>query len=572
MAILIDEHKRVLIQGITGREGMTRARLMKEYGTNVVAGTTPGRGGSNVEGIPVYDTVREAVRAANGIDVSVIFVPAPLVKGAALEAIDAGVKLLVLVPDRVPMYDALEIAAAAEQAGARFIGPNTLGLLSPGRGVLGMMGGRAARAKEWFVPGRVGVTSRSGGVTTSIAYYLGKQGVGCSTVVHVGGDSVVGMTHPDVLHLFEQDDDTDLVVMYGEIGTTQEEEAAALIESGVFTKPLVAYIGGKAAKSGTRFSHAGAIIEGGRGTYESKVERLKSVGVHIVESFADIPCVTADVLRDLKPRPKRVAASAETPAKLTRQTSDLHWSTAITAIQPNEIRLRGHRIDELMGEVTFSQAIYLALTGQMPSDAIGRIIDAIFVSSIDHGASPPSTLAARTVASTGAPLNAAVAAGILSINKHHGGAIQACIEMVQEVLKSVTDEHSIAQSAADLVASYRQSKQRLPGFGHRVHTSDPRTARLLGMADELGLAKEGIAAIRALEAAPAQQASLPINVDGAIAAILHDIGITAELGNAFFMIARLPGLVAQVQEERTRERPMRQIHPSDHDYDGAMPS
>ncbi|MBX3085934.1 MAG: citryl-CoA lyase [Anaerolineae bacterium] len=264
----------------------------------------------------------------------------------------------------------------------------------------------------------------------------------------------------------------------------------------------------------------------------------------------------------------------ESPAsKSARKSDDLHWSTAITAIQPNEIRLRGYRIDELMGDITFSQAIYLALTGHMPTDAIGKIIDAIFVSSIDHGASPPSTLAARTVASTGAPLNAAVAAGILSINKHHGGAIQACIEMVQDVLNAVTADHTIDQSAADLVASYKQSKQRLPGFGHRVHTSDPRTARLLGMADELGLAKDGIAAIRALETALTAQSNspLPINVDGAIAAILYDIGITAELGNAFFMIARLPGLVAQVQEERTRERPMRQIHPSDHDYDGPAP-
>ncbi len=296
MAILIDQTKRVLVQGITGREGSVRTRLMMEYGTRVVAGCTPGKGGRVVHGVPVFDTVAEAQENVGPIDISVIFVPAPLVKEAALEAIEASIKLLVLIPDRVPLYDVLEIIRAAEKRGAQFIGPNTVGVLSPGKGVLGMMGGTAESARAWFKPGPVGIVSRSGGMSASTAYYLGKQGMGTSTIVHVGGDAIVGMPLPDVLKLFQADEETKAVVMFGEIGTSQEERVAELIERGEFTKPLIAYIGGRAAKSGTRFSHAGAIVEGNRGTYEGKVRRLRQVGAYLVETFNDVPQVTRRIL------------------------------------------------------------------------------------------------------------------------------------------------------------------------------------------------------------------------------------------------------------------------------------
>ncbi|HML21979.1 MAG TPA: CoA-binding protein [Aggregatilinea sp.] len=296
MAILIDATKRVLVQGITGREGLARTRLMASYGTQVVAGVTPGKGGQTIEGIPVYDTVGEAWEQSGPIDISVLFIPAPLVKSAALESIAAGIKLLVIVPDRVPIYDVLEIADAAQRAGALFVGPNTLGVLSPGQGVLGMMGGRAASAREWFFPGPVGISSRSGGITTSMAYYLAQAGIGASTLVHVGGDPIVGLPHPAVMRLFEQDPATKAIVMFGEIGTSQEEQVADLIEAGALTKPVIAYIGGKSARSGTRFSHAGAIIEGGRGTHEGKVARLRDAGATVVDAFNNIPAATRDVL------------------------------------------------------------------------------------------------------------------------------------------------------------------------------------------------------------------------------------------------------------------------------------
>jgi len=296
MSILIDEKMRVAVQGITGREGRVRTKLMVEYGTRVVAGITPGRQGQEVCGVPVFDTMQAAHAQKGPIDVSVLFIPAARVKAAAREALEAGVKLLVIVPDRVPLWDALEIAALAKKKGARFIGPNTLGLISPGKAVLGMIGGKAESARDWFKPGPVGVISRSGGITTAISYYLGRTGIGLSTVVHVGGDSIVGTPHPDAVQLFENDDETRAVVMFGEIGTTQEERVADLIEQGKFTKPLIAFIGGAAATSGTRFSHTGAIIEGNRGTHAGKVKRLKAAGAFVVDDFNDIPEVTRKVL------------------------------------------------------------------------------------------------------------------------------------------------------------------------------------------------------------------------------------------------------------------------------------
>jgi len=297
MAIIIDESKRVIVQGITGREGRARTKLMRGFGTNVVAGVTPKKGGQDVEGVPVFDTVAEAVEHAGGrVDISVIFVPARLVKPAAIEAIEAGVELVMLVPDRVPVWDAMAIAAAAKKHGAEFIGPNTLGVLSPGRAVIGMIGGRAESAREWFKPGPVGIISRSGGMTSSCGYYIGQAGVGLSTLAHVGGDAVLGLRIPDMALRFEDDPETKAIVIFGEIGGSQEEDLAELIREKRVTKPVVAYIGGKAAREGTRFSHAGAIIEGDRGTHEGKVRALRDAGATVVESFGDLPEATKRVV------------------------------------------------------------------------------------------------------------------------------------------------------------------------------------------------------------------------------------------------------------------------------------
>src|SRR6266567_4134517 len=565
MAILIDETKRVLVQGITGREGRARTRLMREYGTNVVAGVTPGKGGQTVLGVPVFNTPRDAIKALRNIDISVLFVPAVGVKDAAISAIEAGIKLTVLVPDRVPVWDTMEIAAAAKANAAMFIGPNTLGVLSPGKAVVGMIGGRAESARQWFKPGipkGVGVISRSGGMASSTGYYLGQSGVRISTIAHIGGDAVIGIRLPDAALMFEADPLTEAIVIFGEIGSSQEEELAQLIRDRKVTKPVVAYIGGKAAREGTRFSHAGAIIEGGRGTHAGKVKALREAGATVVDGFGDLPGAVVEILTKMKG--ESLMSEAEQKAV---------WHSAITRIEPNKVAVRGYDIADLMGRVSFGAAVYLILTGELPSTALARLMDAILVSSIDHGATPPSALAARTVASTGATLSASVAAGIMSINRHHGGAIEDCARQLRAIADRATRESiSMDEAATRMLAAMREAGERMPGFGHRLHTKDPRTARLFELAREAGLDGVHMQAARAVEKAFANaKKSLPINVDGAIGAILADLGMNPAAFNGIFMIARTPGLVAHVIEEQTREKPMRRIDPVNHGYDGPSP-
>ncbi len=250
--------------------------------------------------------------------------------------------------------------------------------------------------------------------------------------------------------------------------------------------------------------------------------------------------------------------------------SDLSWKTSITKIGPNEVRLRGYRVDELMGQISFSQGIYLAIMGDLPEESVLIMLDAILVSSLDHGASPPSALVARTAASTGASLNSAVAAGLLSINRYHGGAVYDCMAILSNgIERTVSSDSEMDDIASQIVAEFRAEKKRIAGLGHRLHSEDPRTFKLFSLAEELDIAGAGVDMIRALQSAIAADGkTLPINVDGAIAALLVDLDIPQEFANAFFSMARVPGLVAHVVEEQTRERPMRRIHPTDHTYDG----
>lgn len=251
--------------------------------------------------------------------------------------------------------------------------------------------------------------------------------------------------------------------------------------------------------------------------------------------------------------------------------SEEKWKTAITDIQSNRIALRGYPVDQLMGRISFAQAIYLVLTGEFPTPEVGKLVDAIFVSSIDHGASPPSVLAARTIASTGGELNAAIAAGVLAISRFHGGAIEEGQRMFLEIARRAFEPGSDAKKAVlDVLAEMKAQGKRASGFGHRLHTKDPRTAKLFALAENLHLAGRHVEIARAVEKILSEQMGkpLPINVDGAIAALLCDLGIPPEIGNAFFIIARVPGLVAHIHEEKTRMKPMRKIDPVDFEYDG----
>ncbi len=247
------------------------------------------------------------------------------------------------------------------------------------------------------------------------------------------------------------------------------------------------------------------------------------------------------------------------------------WQTAITSIQPNEVRVRGYDIAELMGSVSFGTAVYLILRGELPDEKTARLMDAILVSSIDHGATPPSVLAARTVASTGASLSQSVATGINSINRFHGGAIQDCAAQLARIIARAEGGNLVQAAAAEL-ADMKSRGQRMSGFGHRVHTTDPRTARLFELAQQAGVAGEHVACARAVETAFADAGKpLPINVDGAIGAILADMGFDPEVMNGLFMIARTPGLVAHVAEEQACQKPMRKVVPGAHEYDGPPP-
>ena len=293
MSILLSKRTRVLVQGITGRIGQAQTKWMLEYGTRIVAGVTPGRGGATVEGVPVFDSVAEAVKDT-GAEASVFFVPARSVKDTVFETLEAGIRLIVVVTEHVPVHDTMEMRAEATRVGATLLGPTTPGILTVGEAKMGIMPG------NMFKPGRVGLISRSGTLSYEVSINLATGGFGQSTVVGIGADPVVFTNLPELLKLYEKDPDTDLVVIVGEVGGVQEENAAQFIDRWM-TKPVVAYIAGLTAPEGKKMGHAGAIVHGelGKGTPQGKVVALKEVGVDVARYPAD---VVELVRRHLRPK------------------------------------------------------------------------------------------------------------------------------------------------------------------------------------------------------------------------------------------------------------------------------
>jgi len=288
MAIWVNDETRLLVQGITGKEGTFHALGCREYGTKVVAGVTPGKGGETVEGIPVFDSVEEA-RGETGANASMIFVPPPFAADAIMESAAAGIELTVCITEGIPVNDMLQVKAFLRDHPTRLIGPNCPGIISPGKCKIGIMPGHIHRE------GRVGVVSRSGTLTYEAVGQLTALGLGQSTAIGIGGDPIVGTTHVDALGLFQADDETDGIVMIGEIGGTAEEEAAAFAKEHV-TKPIVAFIAGQTAPPGRRMGHAGAIIAGGKGTAAEKMAALEEAGINVVKSPADIGAAMKDML------------------------------------------------------------------------------------------------------------------------------------------------------------------------------------------------------------------------------------------------------------------------------------
>jgi len=288
MSVLVNKDSRVIVQGFTGKEGTFHAGQMIDYGTNVVGGVTPGKGGTEHLGKPVFNTVADAVKEA-GADTSVIFVPPPFAADAIAEAVDAGVEVIVTITEGIPAIDVMKVKRSMRGKNVRMIGPNCPGIITPGECKMGIMPGYI------FKRGPVGIISRSGTLTYEAVWQCTTRGIGQSTCIGIGGDPIVGSTFVDLLKLFNEDPETELVVLIGEIGGTAEEEAAEYIKN-EFKKPVVAFIAGRTAPPGRRMGHAGAIIAGGKGTAAEKMAALRAAGVHVVESPAEIGATVAEVL------------------------------------------------------------------------------------------------------------------------------------------------------------------------------------------------------------------------------------------------------------------------------------
>lgn len=281
MGVIVGKDARAVVQGITGAQGSFHTRLMLDYGTKIVAGVTPGKGGLEVHGVPVYDTVKEAVQRHDA-NASIIFVPAPFAADAALEAMDANIKTVVIITEHIPIKDSIQIMAYAKQQSATIIGPNTPGVITPNECKLGIM------PAHIFKRGAVGIASRSGTLTYEIAAGLTRQGLGQSTCFGLGGDPIVGLNFVDALKMFEKDSQTEAVVLIGEIGGNAEEQAAEYIATTGYSKRVVAFVAGRTAPPGKRMGHAGAIVMGKAGTAESKIETFRSAGVKVAEKPSDI--------------------------------------------------------------------------------------------------------------------------------------------------------------------------------------------------------------------------------------------------------------------------------------------
>ena len=288
MSILVDKNTRVIVQGITGREGAFHTHEMLEYGTKIVAGVTPGKGKTDIEGVPVFDTVNQAMEATDA-NASVIYVPAPFAMDAILEAIDAGINLIVCITEGIPALDMSKVMSYIKGHNIRLIGPNCPGVITPGKCKIGIMPAYIHK------PGQVGVISRSGTLTYEAVYQLTKAGIGQSTCIGIGGDAIIGTRFAELLEMFEADDGTDAVLLIGEIGGSAEEEAAKFIKKKM-KKPVAAFIAGQTAPSGKRMGHAGAIISGSSGTAQEKIEALRSAGVTIIESPARIGETVKNIL------------------------------------------------------------------------------------------------------------------------------------------------------------------------------------------------------------------------------------------------------------------------------------
>ncbi|HYQ88441.1 MAG TPA: succinate--CoA ligase subunit alpha [Candidatus Binatia bacterium] len=335
MSVLIGRNTRVVVQGITGRDGSFHTRGMLDYGTKVVAGVTPGKGGERVHAVPVFDSVEEAV-SKTGANCSVIYVPAALAQDAVYEAVDSKIPLVVCISEGIPVRDMVEVSAYLKSRPTRLVGPNCPGLISPGQSKVGIMPGSIVK------PGKVGVVSRSGTLTYEVVWQLTRAGLGQSTCIGIGGDPIVGTRFADMLALYEQDPGTEAIVLIGEIGGSDEEDAALLIRRSI-SKPVVAFVAGQTAPPGKRMGHAGAIVSGGSGTAQEKMARFQDAGIPVAKTPSEIPGLIAAALRG-KRKSKLTLLRSKRTAKPKRRAVPSRRKPRTTtkrAVRAKSVRRRG---------------------------------------------------------------------------------------------------------------------------------------------------------------------------------------------------------------------------------------
>jgi succinyl-CoA synthetase alpha subunit len=694
MNTLIDKNTRVLIQGITGKQGRRVSMEMLDYGTHVVAGVTPGRGGQDVYGVPVYNSVAEAMAEHTDINASLVSVPREGTKDAVLEAIAVGkIKMVNILTEGVPRQDAARIVRAARDAGVRVVGPASVGIINPiDRVKIGAIGGNDPGV---FYPGEIAIFSKSGGMCLSLATEIfNVLGHGTSIVVGIGGDRISGSDFCDLLELVRNDDRTKLVILNGEVGGDYEERAARYIQDTRFPKPVIARITGIGAQNifprGSRMGHAGAIIGEGRfGTYESKVEAFERVGVPVAKTSEDLvgfiektlPHRRQDFEAPLSKDFELVSISKQKLETMKSQLRAVQIRTHLTQIVDGTPFFRGRALPQLMRQASAARMIFEALTkeddgrqqtdqlardlvlcattnpasesaraaarassrggspmnaaiaagllalpaagnplpaalhqryapleadaltlftqvvdlvacilgnelqwnesehlesamfraiaGRQPSRVENLLMQAIFVSCVDHTPATPSSLAAIASYSGGTSLKTALAAGISAMGESHAGAGEGTGQILQTYLAKLRESGGAFEAdgvrVADLkdlaayiinkiTGAYGGQKGKIPGYGHRhygLYGRDPRAVALLTIAKELGLAGDHCTLACEIETILKKKKAMGLcfNVDGVIGALLSDLGLRPETGKAFFIIPRTVGLLGQLLEQ-----------------------
>ena len=572
MAILIDENTKFLIQGITGNQGQRTCEEMLRAGSKVVCGVTPNKGGRKFCNVPVYNSIKEA-QGKHQIDATIILVPPRFAKGAILEAINAKIPLVNIITENIPVHDMAQCLALARKNTIRIIGAASVGIYSVGKSKCGPIA--SGKSKIAFTPGSIGVISRSGGMSCETSLVLTQEGLGQSTVISTGSDVLMGDCFLELVKEFENDSETEGIVLFGEVGGTAEEDLANYLierksQGDPYLKPIVAFISGKFAEENNlqnvSLGHAGAIIEGEKGTRKNKVQKLKEAGVIIAEIHHNVGKLIKEALEKSKGVSKGVLVTKLKPElkqELETKSRSMEWKTKISKIEQNDVIIRGEKLSQLIRNHSFSDSIFLLLSGRKPEEKEGIIFEKVLVSIIDHGMGTTSSLTSRFAISGGNTLNVGVAAGVLSIGDYHGGAIEKSMQQLMN-WKLLEGEES-AKKIIDAISN----NKTIYGFGHKHYKEgDPRVKVILEEIEKIGYVSSHLFLTKLVEESfqEIKSKKILLNIDGLIAALLCDFGFDSGLGKGIFILGRTPGLVAQCHEEKKFERPVRRLREEDINY------